>query len=105
MPRRRTSDARNVHISASGMSAARTLLDVSAHNIANVSTPGFAAQRAELRAVEPGGGVDVAAVASAPPDLAADIGALVLAKAMYGANAQLLATLVESQRTLLDVRA
>jgi hypothetical protein len=29
----------------------------------------------------------------------------VLAKAMYGANAQMLATLLETQRSLLDVRA
>jgi flagellar basal-body rod protein FlgC len=105
MERRRASDARDVHIPASGMSAARTLLDVHAHNIANVSTEGFAAQRAELRSVDPQGGVAVSAVSPAAPDLAADVAGLVLAEAMYGANARMLASLVETQRTLVDVRA
>ena len=94
-----------VHSPASGMSAARTLLDVHAHNIANVSTEGFAAQRAELRAVEPRGGVSVAGITETAPDLVADVVGLVTAKAMYGANARVLATLVDTQRTLLDVRA
>lgn len=101
----RRADARTVHIPASGMLAARTLLDVHAHNVANVSTEGFAARRAELRAVEPRGGVTVAGTTEVAPDLVADVVGLVTAQAMYGANAKVLATLAETERTLLDVRA
>lgn len=87
------------------MQAARTLLDVHAHNIANASTDGFVARRAELRAVEPRGGVTVGVTTEAAPDLVGDVVGLVTAKAMYGANAKVLATLAETERALLDVRA
>jgi hypothetical protein len=83
MPPRAAPDGLVVQISASGMSAARTLLDTHAHTIANVSAE------------------DVVAA----PDIAGAVAGLVLAEAMYGANARMLASLVETQRTLLDVRA
>lgn len=76
-----------MQISASGMGAAQTMFDGAAHNIANVSTE------------------DVVATAATNPDLATDMGALVLAEALYGANAKMLQSLVETQRAMIDVRA
>ncbi len=87
------------------MTAARTLLDVHAHNLANVSTQGFAAQRAELRSVEPRGGVAVGAITRGDGDVASNVIGLVAADALYGANARSLRALAEVQRTLIDVRA
>lgn len=48
-------------ISASGLLSAARRLDVTAHNIANVATPGFKALRAELLEAK-GGGTTVGAV-------------------------------------------
>ena len=93
-----------MRISASGMSAARTLLDVRANNIANVSTNGFRAQRAELRASERGG-VEVASITEGEPDLVEDVVGLVVAKTMYSANAKAYAVRAETERALLDIRA
>ena len=72
-----------VRIPASGMAAARTLLDVHAHNIANVSTDGLERQ----------------------PDLVEDVVGLITAQTMYAANAQAFAVLAETERFLLDVHA
>ena len=94
-----------MQIPASGMQAARTLLDVHAHNIANVSTDGFVAKRAELRAVEPRGGVEVSAVVDWEPDLAGNVVGLLTAKTLYAVNAGVLAIYAETERLLLDVRA
>jgi flagellar hook protein FlgE len=94
-----------VRIPATGLQAARTLLDVHAHNIANVSTEGFRAQRAELRSVDPRGGVEVAAITERDPDLVEDVVGLITAKTMYAANATVFALLAETERSLLDVRA
>ena len=58
-------------------------LAVHAHNIANVST--------EAPALS--------------PDLVADVVGVVVAKHTYAANARLLATMAETERSLLDVRA
>jgi flagellar hook protein FlgE len=69
-------------IPATGMQTAQSLLAVHAHNIANVSTEGFAG-----------------------PDLVEDVVGLVVAKTMYTANAKVLAVLAETERSLLDVRA
>ncbi|MDQ3742221.1 MAG: flagellar basal body protein [Actinomycetota bacterium] len=94
-----------MRIPATGLQAARTLLDVHAHNVANVSTDGFRAQRAELRAIAPRGGVEVAAIGEREPDLVEDVVGLVTAKTMYAANAKALAVMAETERRLLDVRA
>ena len=87
------------------MSAARTLLDLRAHNIANVSTDGFRAKRAEIRALEPRGGVAVAGITEGESDLVEDVVGLVVAKSMYGANAKAFAVCDETERALLDIRA
>lgn len=96
-------DIVRVRISATGIAAARTLLDVHAHNIANVSTEGFRAQRAQLRSVEPRGGVRVAGFTEGDPDLVTDVVGLVAARAMYAANAKAFAALAETERSLIDV--
>lgn len=103
-----------MYASVSGLHAARTLLDVSAHNIANVSTPGFRPQRAELRAIEPRNGVE-ATVTQAPEtptapglsgtDLTTEIVNTIVATHTYAANARTLNTLLQRDRALLDVLA
>ncbi len=62
------------------MQAARTLLDVHAHNIANVST-------------------------DPPRDLVSDVVGVLVARTMYSANAKVFAIMAETERTLIDVRA
>ena len=41
----------SIYTALSGMSTQRKVMDVTAHNIANASTPGFHRQRVDLRAV------------------------------------------------------
>ncbi|HEX8085163.1 MAG TPA: flagellar basal body protein [Solirubrobacteraceae bacterium] len=69
-------------IPAAGMQQAQTLLATRAHNIANVSTEGYETE-----------------------DLAEDVVGLIVAKTLYTANAKVLRTLAETERSLLDVRA
>lgn len=95
-----------MRIPLSGLTAARTLLDVRAHNIANLSTDGFDAQQVSLRAAEPRGGVAVGAITRGQGvDLATEIVGTLVAEAMYGANARVLRTQAETERSLLDVLA
>ena len=103
-----------MHASVSGLNAARTVLDVAAHNIANVSTDGFRPQRAELRALEPRNGVE-AIVTQAPEgptapglsgtDLPAEMVNTFVARHTYAANAQMLNVLSQRDRYLLDLLA
>ena len=100
--------------SVSGLHAARTVLDVSAHNIANASTDGFRPQRAELRALEPRNGVE-ATVTEAPEeptapglsgtDLPLEMVNTFVARHTYAANAQMLNVLSQRDRYLLDILA
>lgn len=110
----RTADSQRVHASVSGLQAARTVLDVSAYNIANVSTDGFRPQRVELRAVEPRGGVaaTVTQAAEGPTapglsgtDVPAEMVNTIIAKHTYAANAQMLNVLSQRDRYLLDILA
>ena len=95
-----------MQIPASGLIAARTSLDVRAHNIANLSTEGFDAQQVSLRAVEPRGGVAVQAITQGSGvDLAGEVVGSILDRAMYDVNARALRAQAENQRTLLDVLA
>ena len=110
----RPADPETVHASVSGLHAARTVLDVSAHNIANVNTDGFRPQRAELRALEPRAGVE-ATVTQAPDaptapgisgtELPVEMVNTFIARHTYAANAQMLNTLSERDRYLLDILA
>lgn len=103
-----------MYASVSGLHAARTVLDVSAHNIANVSTDGFRPQRAELRAVEPRAGVQATVTQpdggpTAPgisgTDLPLEMVNTFVAKHTYAANAQMLNVLSQRDRYLLDILA
>jgi flagellar basal-body rod protein FlgC len=102
-----------MYASASGLNAARTTLDVAAHNIANASTAGFQPLRAEHRAVAPSGGVQTTITQSdAPPladmsgtDLATEMVNTVVASHAYDANAQMVSALMDRDRYLFDVFA
>jgi len=95
-----------MRIPLTGLAAARTSLDVRAHNIANLSTEGFDAQQPSLRAVEPRGGVAVESItAGEGVDLATEIVGTIVAKTVYDANARVLRTQAETERHLLDVLA
>ena len=96
-----------MRIPTSGLEAARALLDVHAHNIANVNTEDFVRQEAQLQAVEPRGGVAVAAITDAAggPDLIEDVVGLMTAGLMYRANAKAFEVIAKTERSLLDTRA
>lgn len=95
-----------MRIPLSGLTAARTSLDVRAHNIANLSTEGFDAQQVSLRAAEPRAGVAVESITQSDGvDPATEIVGVVVAKAMYDVNARVLRTQAETERSLLDVLA
>ncbi len=98
-----------MRIPASGMQAAQALLATGAHNIANLSTEGFDAHGASLRAVEPRQGVAVDAVGPGPAgsgvSLPGEIVGVVAARTLYDANARVLRTLDETQRSVIDILA
>ena len=96
-----------MRIPTSGLEAARALLDVHAHNVANANTEGFVRQEAHLAAVEPRGGVAVAAITDAAggPDLIEDVVGLMTAGLMYRANAKAFEVIAKTERSLLDERA
>ena len=90
----------------SGMSAADLLMAATADNVANLDTPGYHAKRVDL-AASPGGGV-AATVSRAPAagvDLVDQMVNLVTAPVVYQANARVLRTAMEMDRTVLDVLA
>jgi flagellar basal body rod protein FlgG len=94
-----------MHVSAGGMRAGQTLVDVAGHNTANLATEDFRPQRAEHAEAAPG--VQVAAVTQqdGPTDLAEQAGNLVVGRALYGANARALVVDSQTRGLLLDVRA
>ena len=103
-----------MYASVSGLNAARTLLDVAAHNIANVNTEGFRPQRVELRSLEPRSGVQ-ATVTEPPPgptapglsgtELPIEMVTTFIATHTYAAHARILNVLSQRDRYLLDLLA
>jgi flagellar basal-body rod protein FlgC len=108
-------------IATSGMAAAQKRLEVSARNVANVSTDlpadapsdvaaAFAALRPPLRIdqVEVSGGGTAAVVSQAPPgtqvDLANEAVQLMVARYTFAANAKVAKLAGEMQRSLLDIK-
>ena len=105
-------------IAASGMAAAQKRLEVSARNVANVSSrsprggadevaAAFAALRIDQ--VEISGGGTAAVVSQAPPgtevDLANEAMQLMVARYTFAANAKVAKIAGEMQKALLDVKA
>jgi flagellar basal-body rod protein FlgC len=101
-------------IAASGMAAAQKRLEVSARNVANVSTPSdeeaaaaFAALRMDQ--VEISGGGTAPVVSREPPgtpvDLANEAIQLMVARYTFAANAKVAKAAGEMQKALLDVKA
>ncbi len=101
-------------IGLSGMQAAQTRLDVTAHNVANVQTEGFQRQRVEQTANAETGGVTARVTRSGTADtatgesidrLAEDMVEQKMAKYTYLANLQTVKTEQEMMGNLLDIRA
>jgi flagellar hook-associated protein FlgK len=92
-------------IGASGLRHAQALLGTSAHNIANLPTPGFRRQEA-VAATAQDGGVSVSLRRSdvVGADLNADVVGLMQAKALFGANLQVFKAADAMMGSLLDVR-
>jgi len=100
-------DARDVNLSPlSGMHAADLLLTATADNTANLDTPDYHAKRVDL-ATAPGGGVTASVSRAAQPgvDLVEQMTNLVTASVTYQANARVLRTAMDTDRSLLNLFA
>jgi flagellar hook protein FlgE len=89
----------------SGLRDAFVRLDVAAHNIANVNTPGFAPSR--VVSVEAREGGVIPTVPADPPlvlgvDLASEMVNLIVARIAVAANADAFRTAAEVERRLVD---
>jgi len=92
-------------IALSGLAAASTRLQASAHDVANANTPGFTPHRVSLQ--ESPGGVRAVVEQEAPPGFGVDLAAerveqLVAARA-YEANLAVLESWSERVDSLLEV--
>jgi hypothetical protein len=92
-------------IGPSGMKAAQSALVASAHNIANLSTPGFRRDQVS-QAFVIGGGVEVSVSRAMVPGraLEADIVGQLTAKNQFLANLAVFKTYDEVLGTLLDIK-
>src|ERR1700722_19839437 len=92
-------------IASSGLQAAGAQLNVAANNIANLNTPNYQTQRADLVSAPDDDGVEVAGVQSTdvPNDPANAMIALRQAKLFYGANALVVKTADQMYGSLLNV--
>jgi flagellar basal-body rod protein FlgC len=91
-------------VASSGLSAAQSLLNTAANNIANANTPGYQAQRTDLVDVSTGG-VAVAGIQSTGQsvDLPTEFENLTRAKLLYTANAALVSIYQRMTGSLLDM--
>lgn len=94
-------------IALSGLQAAQLRLDVSAHNVANMNTPGFVPQRVREQSAEPLAGVQASVTRAGQPGVALEeeIVQQLAARAAYKANIFSLITYQETTGTLLDLFA
>ncbi len=94
-------------IASTGLQAAQLRLNASAHNVANLHTPGFKAHTVQLQAVAPSAGVQAHAAQAAQPGVAlvAEGVAQMAATYAFKANVLVLRTADEMAGALLDVRA
>jgi flagellar hook-associated protein FlgK len=90
----------------SGMRAADLLLTATADNTANLDTPDYHAERVDLATAADGG--VTASVSRAPDpgvDLAEQMTNLVICSFAYRANARVLRTAADTDRSVLDILA
>lgn len=101
-----------VTTSLSGLMAAQKTLETASRNVANASTEGYRARTVALTEAAGGGvqaaeglpsGADPAAPGLSNVDLVREMGDLVLAKPLYGANLKALQAQDEMTGALLDV--
>ena len=96
----------NVSSSLSGMRAAELMLAVSADNTANLDTPGYHAERADLTSTSTG---DVLASLSRNPDegvdLAQETATDILGQFLYAANARVIQARRDTEQSLFDMLA
>lgn len=93
-------------IASSGLAAAQKRLDASANNVANLSTPGYRAQRVVQQAA-PEGGVQASVERAAAEGVALEREAVdqLAAKQAFLASVQTLRTGDAVMGALLDIRA
>lgn len=94
-------------IASSGLQAADLRLRVSAHNVANMNTPGFAPQRVSEASAGPRSGVTAQVVQSDQRGVSLEQEAIeqMAAKLTFKANVFVLRTYQETTGTLLNVFA
>jgi len=90
-----------------GLQAAQLRMEVSAHNIANMNTPGFTPQRVREQALAPLSGVSAQVVRADHPGVALEHEAVeqIAASAAYRANVFVLRMAQATTGTLLDILA
>jgi flagellar basal body rod protein FlgG len=93
-------------IARSGMSAAQTQLNASAHNLANLNTEGFKRQQVTQTA-QPGGGVNATVTPTSAPGsaLVDDVVAQLQAKNAFMANLTVFKTQDKMAGALFSVKA
>lgn len=96
-----------VSIVSSGLQAAQTRLAVSAHNVANMGTPGYAAQRVREAAASDPGGVSTQVVRAQGEGVSLEREAVeqTAASAAYRANIFVLRTAQATAGSVLDLLA
>ncbi len=93
-------------IAVSGVQAASTRLDVSAHNIANAQTPDFHRQVVHQQSQETAGVMtSVGKAEEVGPDVAADLVEQMQASYSYKANLRTIQTQEQMVGSILDVKA
>ncbi|MBS0292916.1 MAG: flagellar basal body rod protein [Proteobacteria bacterium] len=94
-------------IAQSGLQAAQLRLSGSAHNVANLNTPGFTSQQVQQQAMPAPGGVQAQSVQAARPGVALEAEAVQQMAASYAFKANVLVLRVadEALGALLDERA
>ncbi|QXL84000.1 flagellar basal body protein [Comamonas sp. NLF-1-9] len=95
-----------VSIASSGLQAAQLRLQVSAHNIANMNTPGFLPQRVQAQAQAPRAGVSAWVQQGEQPGvvLEEEVVQQLAARSAWRANLYVLRVAQETTGTLLNVR-
>ena len=93
-------------IALSGMQAATTTLQASAHNVANLATPEFHPQRV-LASPRPKGGVDtrVERTSDDGTDLAREFVDQIVASTQYRANAKVVRVTRDTDAALINILA